>query len=75
MVAIAFLYHGEISVADVKDGKLPESWKSMFLSQRGIIFFSLFEFLAKDAAIEQDKKGEFAPQKIFFDFDKKATRP
>ena len=67
MVAIVFRYPDAISLAlDVKEGNLPVGWENKVYIPYWENMFSLFYRLAENAVIEQDKKGEFAPEKIFF---------
>ncbi len=66
MVAIVFRYSENIRYSNVKDGQLPEKWNNKVYSTTWDNMFSLFSRLADEAVIIPGKKGEFAPEKMFF---------
>lgn len=66
MVAVVLRYPREIEASDVRDGRIPDDWaKKVFVPSWDNVF-AVFQKLAADAAIDPEKKGEFAPWKLFF---------
>lgn len=66
MTAVVFRYPKEIVFSDVKNGQLSKDWDKKIYSPTWDNMFSIFDKLAENALVEPDKKGEFAPEKIFF---------
>jgi len=48
------------------DGSLPEDWRNKVYIPTWDNIFALFGKLTAEASIEPEKKGEFAPWKLFF---------
>jgi len=66
MVALIFRYPETIQVSAVQSGHLPQNWAQYIYIPTWDNIFALFHKLAAKATIEPEKKGEFAPQKLFF---------
>lgn len=66
MVALVFRFPDGVTISDVTNGALPERWRSTVLIPTWDNIISLFNKLAAEAPITPDKKGEFAPDKLFF---------
>jgi len=66
MVALVFRFPDGVAISDVTDGALPENWRSSVFVPTWKNTIALFNKLATEASVEPDKKGEFAPEKLFF---------
>ena len=66
MVAIVFRYPVGISLSGVLDGQLSQRWSDWVYVPTWDNMFILFDRLTENATIEPQKRGEFAPERIFF---------
>jgi hypothetical protein len=66
MIAIVFRYPEEIGVSAVRDGRLPDNWDKKVYVPTWDNVFALFSQLADSATVEPNKRGEFAPEWLFF---------
>ena len=65
-VAIVFRYPNEITITDVRDGHLCDDWIQRVYTPTWANVNSLFARLAVRATIEPGRRGEFAPEQLFF---------
>jgi len=67
MVVVLFRYADTVGGAvQSLAGQLPDNWKNQVYVPTWDTVFALFDKLAAEATIEADKRGEFAPQTLFF---------
>lgn len=66
MVAIIFSYPPNITFSDVRNGELPIEWANKVYAPTWDNVMAVFYRLAEIATVEPDKKGEFAPNQLFF---------
>jgi hypothetical protein len=66
MVAIIFNYPKNVSFSDVKNGELPMEWTNKVYAPTWDNVMTIFYRLAALATVEPNKKGEFAPNQLFF---------
>jgi hypothetical protein len=66
MVAIIFNYPKNVSFSDVKNGELPMEWTNKVYAPTWDNVMTIFYRLTDIATVEPNKKGEFAPNQLFF---------
>ncbi|RYX80019.1 hypothetical protein EON83_30380 [bacterium] len=74
MVAVVFSYRDDVTPSpEISDGRLPTNWGQRVYVPHWDNMFSLFHHLAQDATVEPEKKGQFAPFRLFFNSEQEKS--
>ncbi|MCK5521871.1 MAG: hypothetical protein KAI83_01940 [Thiomargarita sp.] len=66
MIVVVFRYPENIALSDIKNGDLPKFWDKKVYIPTWDNVFSVFHKLTENGTIEPNKRGAYAPERLFF---------
>ncbi len=66
MIVVVFRYPENIALSDIRNGDLPTLWEKKVYVPTWDNVFSVFHKLTENGRIEPNKRGTYAPERLFF---------